>query len=167
MPALHVHTVELHMLEWTIADQNKYLSKYCTIFSPQRHLPCKATISEAPIMVKSNAQAPWSLNLRNVFFKGMVLYCHNTMFWSSWATRSFPKLSRQSRRSGFDFMYKTWWFPKRIRSLQGNQQKFWISLNNRHFKTAWYTAGVSQAYMWVDNIWVLKLCSWTLLLVVG
>ena len=44
MPVLHVHTVELHMLEWTSADQNKYLSKQCTIFSIQRHLPCKATI---------------------------------------------------------------------------------------------------------------------------
>ena len=31
MPALHVHTVELHMLEWTSADQNKNLNKNCTI----------------------------------------------------------------------------------------------------------------------------------------
>ena len=31
MPVLHVHTVELHMLEWTSADQNKNLNKNCTI----------------------------------------------------------------------------------------------------------------------------------------
>ena len=31
MPALHVHTVELHMLEWANADQNKNLNKNCTI----------------------------------------------------------------------------------------------------------------------------------------
>ena len=31
MPVLHVHTVELHMLEWTNADQNKNLNKNCAI----------------------------------------------------------------------------------------------------------------------------------------
>ena len=148
MPVLHVHTVELHMLEWTSADQNKYLSKWCTIFSIQRHLPCKATISEAPTMVK-NCTSPMVFKPKGLLFLKAQL-CTAITLWFD-----YPDQQQDHCRNFWIWshvMYETWWFPETIRSLQGHQQNFWIRLNNRvHSRRE-----SAQVYMWGDNIWVLN-----------